>query len=81
MNKPNFLEIFGNELDAELCEGYYDGSRTDSPEPGPNRHPAYIHGFWNGRDDNECARKVRRFPRKTAHETRETLAYLEAVFR
>ncbi len=81
MKKPNFLEIYENEFYAELCEGYYDGMRPDNPEPGSNRHPAYIHGFLNGRDDNECARKVRRFPRRTAQETSESLACLEAVLK
>jgi hypothetical protein len=44
-------KIFMDPLDAECCNGYYDGRRTDSPEPSSNRHPAYIHGFMNGRDD------------------------------
>ncbi len=51
MKRPDFKAIWPNELDAEVCEGYYDGMRIDSPEPGPNRHPAYIHGFINGRED------------------------------
>ena len=79
--KPNFKEIYTNEFDAELCEGYYDGRRPDSPEPGSNRHPAYIHGFMNGRDDIECFMKVRRFPRRTAQQTRDALKMIEAMLK
>jgi hypothetical protein len=42
---------YPDPCDAECCEGYYDGFRKDTPEPNSNRHPAYIHGFRNGRED------------------------------
>ena len=51
MKTPDFHKLYPDPLDAECCHGYYDGSRPDSPEPSSNRHPAYIHGFMNGRDD------------------------------
>ncbi len=44
-------KVFPNPLDAQCVEGYFDGKDIANPEPGPNRHPAYIHGFMNGRDD------------------------------
>lgn len=72
MAKPDFHAIYDDPLTAECCEGYYDGRRPDSPEPGPNRHPAYIHGFLNGRDD--LAKK----PRKSAAEIRADWAFIEA---
>lgn len=79
--KPDFHSIYPDPFEAELCEGYYDGRRLDNPEPNGNRHPAYVHGFFNGRDDAECSRGIRRFPRKTAQQKREDLAYIEAAFR
>jgi hypothetical protein len=51
MGKPDFHAIYADPFDAECAEGYFDGRRRDSPEPGTNRHPAYIHGFRNGRED------------------------------
>jgi hypothetical protein len=48
---PDFHKLYPDLIDAECCHGYYDGRRPDSPEPSSNRHPAYIHGFVNGRDD------------------------------
>lgn len=80
MTKPDFKAIYSKEFDSELCEGFYDGRRPSSPDPGSNRHPAYIHGFWNGRDDSEVSSGVRCRPRRTAEETRKALAYIEAVF-
>lgn len=73
MTRPDFKSVFPDGVDAEICEGYYDGRRPDSVEPGPNQHPAYIHGFKNGRDD------LRGEPRKTAAEIRADLAYIEAA--
>jgi hypothetical protein len=74
MTSPDFKNIYAKELDAELCAGYYYGSRKSTPEPTNKDHPAYIHGFLNGRDD------LNHRPRKTAQELRETWAYIEAVF-
>jgi len=51
MTRPDFHRIYPDPLDAECAEGYFDGWRQDSPEPSSNRHPAYIHGFRNGRED------------------------------
>lgn len=51
MTDIEWNKIYPDPLDAECCQGYYDGLRKDSPEPSSNRHPAYIHGFRNGRDD------------------------------
>lgn len=79
MTRPNFWKIYKSDFDAEMCAGYYDGKRLDTPEPGSNRHPAYIHGFMNGRDDAECSRGIRKFPRRTAQEAREALALIEAL--
>ena len=63
--------IYSDPLDAECCEGYNDGRRPDSPEPTSNRHPAYIHGFRNGRDDAGIA------PRhETAQQRREIWAMI-----
>lgn len=36
---------------AEMVEGYMDGSDWSSPEPSGNRTRSYRHGFANGRDD------------------------------
>jgi len=79
MGKPDFKEIYDSEFDAELCEGYYDGRRVSSPEPGSNRHPAYVHGFMNGRDD--IGRRSGMPPRtsRTAEKKRQSLRYLRAV--
>lgn len=52
-------------MNADMIEGYLDGRRADSPEPGINRSASYRHGFANGRDD------LRREPRATAAELRE----------
>lgn len=73
MSKPDFHAIYPDPLEAECCEGYYDGRRPDSPEPGPNRHPAYIHGFMNGRDDIGVRHG------KTAQERRETWRIIVAM--
>jgi len=70
----NWREIYPNELDAELCEGYYDGKRVASPEPGPNRHPAYIHGFRNGRDDSNITKR-----HENAQQRREIWEYIVAT--
>ena len=75
MSRPDFNAIYPDPLDAECCEGYYDGKRKDSPEPSSNRHPAYIHGFMNGRDDAGLMKL-----RKTAQERRDAWAMIEAVF-
>ena len=34
----------------EVREGYFDG-RKGEPKPGPNRSPAYHHGWWAGSRD------------------------------
>lgn len=57
MTEINWKEIYPDPIDAECCEGYYDGRRPDSPEPSSNRHPAYIHGFRNGREDAGICRR------------------------
>jgi hypothetical protein len=72
--KPNFAEIFGDGPDAYICEGYFDGKRVDSPEPGPNQHPLYVHGFVNGRDDANIRRHG-----QTAHQRRMALAQILLV--
>lgn len=74
MGKPDFHKIYQSQLDAELTEGYWDGRRSDSPVPGHNRHPAYVHGFMNGRDD------INETTRRTAEQSREAWRYIEAVF-
>lgn len=74
MSAPDFKSIYAKELDAELCAGYYYGRRKSALEPNSTHHPAYVHGFLNGRDD------LNHIPRKTAQELRETWAYIEAVF-
>jgi hypothetical protein len=51
MSEIDWAKVYPDTLDAECAEGYYDGRRPISPEPSSNRHPAYIHGFRNGRDD------------------------------
>ena len=73
--KPDYKKIFDDPLEAELCEGYYDGHRPESPEPGPNRHPAYIHGFINGRDDIGIRHG------DNAQQRREKWAYIVATCR
>lgn len=70
---PNFRAVYPDPLDAECCEGYYDGRRPESPEPGPNRHPAYVHGFLNGRDDG------RGMPRKSAAAIRADWDFIVAA--
>lgn len=70
----NWAAIFPDELDAECCEGYYDGRRPDSPEPSSNRHPAYIHGFRNGRDDARITLRP-----ESAQERREIWAQIVAM--
>jgi len=79
MTKPNFASFYTNPLDAECAEGYWDGRRLGGPEPGPNRHPAYIHGFKNGRDDAMCSRGLQKFPARTAQQAREDWAYIESA--
>lgn len=59
------------ESDLLLVEGYGDGRDLNSPRPGPNRHPLYIHGWRCGRDDAECAAGLRKFPSRTAQEARD----------
>jgi hypothetical protein len=74
--KPDFHAIKNvSALDAECMEGYRDGRRKDSPEPSSNRHPAYIHGFRNGRDDAGITRRY-----ETAQERRNIWASIEAAF-
>ena len=62
----------------ELLAGYLDGGNLENPEPGPNRSPAYVHGFWRGRDDAEVAVGIRSDPRMTAQEAREAWEAIEA---
>lgn len=78
MTKPDFRAIY-SRLDAECCEGYYDGLRPDSPEPSGNRHPAYIHGFRNGRDDNRATQGLQKWPSKTSQKARDDWAYIVAT--
>jgi hypothetical protein len=59
------------------CDGYFDGLMAASPEPGSNRHPAYIHGFANGRDDAKIKTNLR--TDKTAQERRCAWAYIMAT--
>ena len=73
MTAADFHNIYGDPLTAECCAGYYDGRRPTSPEPGPNRHPAYVHGFKNGRDD------LRGKPRKSARAIRGDWASIVAT--
>ncbi len=73
MATPDFHAIYADPLDAEFCAGYYDGHRIDSPDPSSNRHPAYIHGFLNGRDDIGIRHG------KTAQQRRETWALIVAT--
>ena len=73
MSNPDFDQIFPDRLDAEVCEGYYDGRRLENPEPSTNRHPAYIHGFRNGRDD------IGQRHGKTAQQRRDDWAYIVAA--
>ena len=51
MSEIDFHSIYSDPFVAECCQGYSDGRCKDSPDPSSNRHPAYIHGFINGRDD------------------------------
>lgn len=74
MTIPDFHAIYPDPLDAECCNGYFDGRRPDSPEPSSNRHPAYIHGFENGRDDAGI-----RLHGETAQQRRDTWAYIAAT--
>lgn len=74
MTKPDFHAICDDVIDAECVEGYWDGRRKESPEPGPNRHPAYIHGFRNGREDAGLARRY-----ETAQQRREIFALIKAT--
>jgi hypothetical protein len=74
MKEIDWHKLYVDELDAECCHGYYDGCRQDSPEPSSNRHPAYVHGFRNGRDD------ARITPRnETAAERRKAWAMIVAT--
>lgn len=73
MSYPDFHAIYPNPLDAECCNGYYDGRRINSPEPSSNRHPAYIHGFINGRDDIGIRNG------ETAQQRREKWAFIVAT--
>lgn len=75
-DKPDFAAIYPDPLDAECAEGYFDGWRADRPEPSGNRHPAYIHGFRNGRHDAG----IRRRP-ETAQQRRNLWALIEATCR
>ena len=36
-------------IDEDFRDGYFDGRRKDSPEPGSNRSEAYRHSFEVGR--------------------------------
>lgn len=73
MTKPDFHKIYDDPIDAECCDGYYDGRRVDSPEPSSNRHPAYIHGFRNGRDDAGITVRY-----ETAQQRRDIFALIRA---
>lgn len=75
MSRPDFHAIYADPVEAELCSGFYDGYRKESPEPGPNRHPAYIHGFRNGRDDIGMSPE----PRRTVGQIRAAWAYIAAT--
>jgi hypothetical protein len=74
MTAPDFHSIYPDPIDAEVSHGYYDGRRPDSPEPSSNRHPAYIHGFRNGRDDAGITRRY-----ETAQQRRDILAMIVAT--
>jgi len=68
---------------AEVSRGYADGCDLRCPVPDSSFHPAYVHGFLNGRDDREVARGIRRTPRRSHAEIkqawRDLLAMLDAV--
>ena len=70
----NWTNLFPNPLDAEVAQGYRDGTRRDSPEPSANRHPAYIHGFKNGREDAGILPSG-----ETAQERRARWAFIKAT--
>lgn len=74
MTKINFHSIYHDPIDAHTCEGYWDGMRKDTPEPDSSRHPAYILGFRNGREDAGICRHE-----KTAQERRDALEYIRSV--
>lgn len=74
MTQPDFSSIYDDVIDQECCAGYYDGRRKDSPEPSGNRHPAYIHGFSNGREDAG----IRKRP-ETAQQRRDLIAGIRAM--
>ena len=74
MTDTDWHKLYPDELDAECCAGYYDGRRPDSPEPSSNRHPAYIHGFRNGRDDIGMTRRF-----ETAQQRRDIWAMIVAT--
>lgn len=67
------------EMRTQSRQGYEDGGKLEEPMPSGNRHPAYIHGFKNGRDDEEVSRKMRRFPARTAQQCRDDWAYIEVT--
>ena len=73
MTDIDFHSIYPDPMDAECCHGYYDGRRKDSPAPSSNRHPAYIHGFINGRDD------IGQRHGQTAQQRRDAFAYIVAT--
>lgn len=66
-------------IESECREGYFDGLNPDSPYPSSNRHPAYIHGFRNGRDDMLVSKGINRWPSRTAQESRDDWAYIVAT--
>lgn len=59
-------------VDDECQHGYRDGFQADAVEPGPNRHPAYVHGFRNAMRDR------RLLPAITMHEIVSAWNYIVA---
>jgi len=68
---------------AEVQRGYDDGRDLSCPDPTSSCHPAYVHGFLNGRDDEEIERGLIEQPRRSHAQIkqawRDVLALLDVV--
>lgn len=63
------------EYEQEMVEGYYCGADLRNAIP-INSSPFFIHGFKTGRDDIEVFSGLKKFPDRTAEQTRNDFLYL-----
>jgi hypothetical protein len=66
------------EYENEMVAGYYCGADLNKTMPA-NSNPFFIHGFRTGRDDAEIFTGLKKFPDRTAEQTRNDFLYIYSM--